>query len=1120
MPRRILRLARKRHGSLGHESPNVHNLVHVFLPEFEELRLGSADEELRGFAHGLLVHDVALEGDEGAARGGGEEESDGSGGGGAGVVGLVGSLLPLGEGTEHLPLRHLFQHLGDELAMVLRLLHHGAPALKRGHHVLLGEPDDSLLELLAHVLGLLHHGQPAVKGTSDRPVTKPAERLRHLLLHLERLLGVIFPSLERDGSLAQDDLAEDLVAQVLDSLDLLHLVVPPHQRRAFLSVHKADDGVLQHRHVVFVLGHQRGPVREGRGQCLVLEPQNRLGELCLCLEHLQHVLVPAEERGSKRGVLEVANRLPDHLTLLVELHDSHLPRLQRADESAVDEIGHRVANRLLLLAKLEPAVPGHPQRAVDKRGHRLGHHLLVLLLVDHVLLPTLESLEHLAVEEELHRVTHDPRLLHALPPPGPRGALLLVHPPRHRALDDLSHFLLVLHEVLPPLPRGAELLVHEPLDKPGNLEPLFDELLGVIAPGVERRGALAINEVVRRLLEHLAVLVHLVNHLPPALPADEHRLLGEEHECVLDLSLGLRGKDHKLLPPREGGGELAVKKPAESLSGDLHLVFGLLHRIRPGGKRSGHGAVLHLSRDSHEHVALVQDLVDVLPPRAQRSDETGLEHGLYGVPELLPVVVRASPLLPSHPHVAAPRKVGDPVEALLLAQADDGEVGPRVESRGFCAVGEPRGHLVEEFLHVDRLRGELLPSHESSVRSHGHESVRNLHANLCESPLLLGVLVPRAHAPNRGAVDHHRHHLANLLAVGSRLLNLGGPLVERGGELLVGKFSRDAAQLLPGIQDLLDVRAPALEGARERAIAELGGGAREQLPAVNPLVIRRAPLDVSHRPDAVAPHLLGVSAESLQRRQDGLPLGEVVRLGVTPPHGHGAGKLELLLLGHRGGDPPGVKVLLRQLRPVSLARGVHANLEPRRELAPVQEPAAQGLAVPEPQRVKLHDVLATPPPRQAPAKRLRLPERHGYHPVLHRRLPRDSQRPERGRVPHPHPERGGHQLEIRVPALRRILVHQTRLRAAVLRRLPVVRPRMARRARIRRRRVPKARTAVLRPRRRRRYVRRPVWCDVGVLRLVLLHDPSPGLGEIAGKRGGRRGPTPPRRVNPRVNPKT
>ena len=88
--------------------------------------------------------------------------------------------------------------------------------------------------------------------------------------------------------------------------------------------------------------------------------------------------------------------------------------------------------------------------------------------------------------------------------------------------------------------------------------------------------------------------------------------------------------------------------------------------------------------------------------------------------------------------------------------------------------------------------------------------------------------VPRAHAPNRGAVDHHRHHLANLLAVGSRLLNLGGPLAERGGELLVGKFSRDAAAS-PGIQDLLDVRAPALEGARERAIAELGGGAREQL---------------------------------------------------------------------------------------------------------------------------------------------------------------------------------------------------------------------------------------------------------------------------------------------------
>jgi len=156
-------------------------------------------------------------------------------------------------------------------------------------------------------------------------------------------------------------------------------------------------------------------------------------------------------------------------------------------------------------------------------------------------------------------VTHNPRLLDALPPPGPRGALLLVHPPRHRALDGLSHFLLVLHEVLPPLPRGAELLVHEPLHEPGNLEPLFDELLGVIAPGVERRGALAVDEVVRRLLEHLAVLVHLVNHLPPALPADEHRLLGEEHECVLDLSLGLRGKDHKLLPPREGGGELAVK---------------------------------------------------------------------------------------------------------------------------------------------------------------------------------------------------------------------------------------------------------------------------------------------------------------------------------------------------------------------------------------------------------------------------------------------------------------------------------------------------------------------------------------------------------------------------------
>ena len=377
--------------------------------------------------------------------------------------------------------------------------------------------------------------------------------------------------------------------------------------------------------------------------------------------------------------MEVANSSPNHLTLLAELHDSHLPRLERSDERAVDEEVHGVADSLLLRAKLEPAVVGHAQRPVDERGHRLGHHLLVFLLVDDVLLPPLESLVYFAVEEELHGASHDPRLLDALPPPGPRRALLLVHPPRHRAFDDLPHVLLVQDEVLPPLPRGAQGLVHESLDESGDFKPLFDELLGVIAPGVERGGALAADEVVGRLLEHRAVLVNLVDHLPPALPADEHGLLGEEHERVLNLSLCLGGEDHELLPPRERGGDLAVKEPGESLGGHLHLVFGLFDRLRPRDKGARHGAVLHLLRDPHEHVALVQKLIHVLPPGAKRPDEAGLEHGLHGVPELLPVVVRAPPLLPAHPHVAAPGEVGDAVEALLLAQADDGEVRPRVE---------------------------------------------------------------------------------------------------------------------------------------------------------------------------------------------------------------------------------------------------------------------------------------------------------------------------------------------------------------------------------------------------------------------------------------------------------
>ena len=249
-----------------------------------------------------------------------------------------------------------------------------------------------------------------------------------------------------------------------------------------------------------------------------------------------------------------------------------------------------------------------------------------------------------------------------------------------------------------------------------------------------------------------------------------------------------------------------------------------------------------------------------------------------------------------------------------------------------------------------------------------------MHANLREPPLLLCVLLPRAHAPNRGAVDHHGHHLADLLAVGSRLLNLRGPLVERGAELLVGKPRCDGVKLLPGVDDLFHVGAPALERGGDGAGAKLSGGAREQLTAVDLLVIRGAPSDVSHRPNAVAPPPFQVTAELLHRREDGLPLGEVVLLGVAPPDGHGARELELLLLGHGRRDLPGVKVLLGHLRPVRRARGVHANLEPRGELAPVQEPAAQSLPIPEPQRVELHDVLATPPPREAPAKRLRLPK--------------------------------------------------------------------------------------------------------------------------------------------------
>ena len=236
VPRGILRLARERHRSLGHEPADVHRIVHVVFPLLEKLSLGSADEELRRFTHRLFVHDVALKRDESAAGGGGEEEPDGPRGRGACVVGLVDNLLPLGKGAEDLPLRHFLQHLGDELAVVPRLFDHSAPALKGGDHVPLGETHDSLLELLAHVLGLLDHGAPALEGAGDRPVAKPADHRRHLLLHLERLGGVIFPSIERDGGFAEDDLAKDPVAEVLDTLDLLHLVVPPHQRRAFLAV--------------------------------------------------------------------------------------------------------------------------------------------------------------------------------------------------------------------------------------------------------------------------------------------------------------------------------------------------------------------------------------------------------------------------------------------------------------------------------------------------------------------------------------------------------------------------------------------------------------------------------------------------------------------------------------------------------------------------------------------------------------------------------------------------------------------------------------------------------------------------------------------------------------------
>ena len=289
--------------------------------------------------------------------------------------------------------------------------------------------------------------------------------------------------------------------------------------------------------------------------------------------------------------------------------------------------------------------------------------------------------------------------------------------------------------------------------------------------------------------------------------------------------------------------------------------------------------------------------------------------------------------------------------------------------------------------------------------------------------------MPRAQAPRRGAVHQPRGDAAELVPLERRARRRLRPRVERGDQPAVAETRGDAREQRLPLERRARLGAPPHERAGQRAVADARAHALHDLAATRALVERRAPLHVEQHLQAGRGLRLDVAAESVEGgapRRLSRPRAERARAALGASHQQ---HVRARVVGVCDGGPPlgeAVRQVLpgpRRERAARVGRLLGAlGAQPVRVLLPVTEAVAQVLAVPEPQRVQLHDVVPRAPARERALQRVALPERDGDHPVLHRGFARRAQRAQRRRVSDPDSKRRRRELEVGVPALRGVLV--------------------------------------------------------------------------------------------------
>ena len=505
----------------------------------------------------------------------------------------------------------------------------------------------------------------------------------------------------------------------------------------------------------------------------VREPSHRLLELPLVLLLSLDVLAPALERLGDLAVREEPKRLARHLRRLHHL----LPPRKGGAQLLVRPPRHRLRRRrarlVLVLDEVLPLLPRRAELFVREALHEPGHLETRVRDRPSVLAPRVKARRLALVDEKIcslvqHRAVL-PRLANHLAPPGPRGAVLepthrslrrdetlvrLVHllPPRgprlkhhavrhhvRRALHQPAHVRRLLHHLAPPRPRARHLERHHPRRDALHLRAELRELIRGLAPPVERPGDRSVAHEPHRLRGDRALFENLVDALAP--PPQRPRRAGVHHDAD---GAPERGALLERLAPR------APPEPREAALRELQdalVRLALAHHdggeMAPRVERPSLGAVEHAARHLGANLAVVDALRREFPPPRERGG--GGDHD------------DATRHLPAH---------------LLQPRLLERELFPRHEAPNRRAVEKPRHDGANLLLLSRRVRGVLAPLVERGVELLVREprrDPRELRARVQELVHLRAPPEERAgEVPLAHALRDARHHLAAALLLVKR----------------------------------------------------------------------------------------------------------------------------------------------------------------------------------------------------------------------------------------------------------------------------------------------------------------------------------------------------------------